>query len=130
MFGRSNKITVNSVDIVGGRNVSIINGKVLVDGKDVTPNAKEITIQVIGDVDSLDVDYAQSVSITGNVQSVQTAAADVTIGGGVAGSVQTASGDVDVDGDVQGSVATVSGDVDCCDVAGNVTTVSGDITQR
>ena len=107
-----NSINVNGVSYSGHGNVSIINGKVMIDGKDVTPDAKEIIVSIEGNVDVLKVDACNKVSITGN-----------------AGSVATQSGDVEC-GDVTGSVQTMSGDVDCKNIGGRVSTMSGDIKQR
>lgn len=98
-----------------GNSVVITNGKVIVDGKDVTPekNEREINIIIEGNIDDLNVDACNKLSVNGNV-----------------GSVKTLSGDVDVDGYVSGSVSTMSGDVDCGNVNGSVSTMSGDIKHR
>lgn len=65
-------IVINGVTISGGRNVTIRNGKVIVDGKDVTPDAKEINISVTGNVERLEADACQKISITGDAGSVTT----------------------------------------------------------
>lgn len=101
-----NGITIHSDN---SRNVVIKNGKVLVDGKDVTPESKNITIVIEGDINSLSVDECNALDITGSV-----------------GSVKTMSGDVNC-GDVTGSVNTMSGDVQCGNISGNVSTLSGDV---
>lgn len=108
-----NTVVINGVIIQGGRNVSIVNGKITVDGKDVTPDAKEISIVVNGAVERLDVDACRTVSVTGDV-----------------GNVKTMSGDVDVSGDVKGSVQTMSGSVSCGNIAGGASSISGNITHR
>jgi hypothetical protein len=105
------KITINgNVISTSGRNVVVNNGKVFIDGVDVTPDSKTINISVEGDIDKLDVDACSKVEVVGKV-----------------GQIKTASGDVEVDGDISGSVSTMSGDVRCGDVGGNVTTMSGDV---
>ena len=94
-------------------NISVINGKIIVDGKDVTPDAKEISIEVFGNVDRLQVDECQVVSIAGD-----------------AGKVSTMSGKVEVVGDVKGNVSTMSGKVVCGNVGGSVSTMSGKIERN
>ena len=108
-----NTIRINGVTITGGRSISVSNGRVIVDGKDVTgEEAKTINIAVHGDISDLSVDACDVASITGMV-----------------GKVKPQSGDVRC-GDVSGSVQTMSGDVSCGAVAGDVSTMSGDILQR
>ena len=106
-------ISVNGVTIFGsGRSVVIRDGKVIIDDKDVTPaDAKEISIMVNGNVDKVEADACQTISVTGEVGNVKTLSGDVTVTGDVKGSVQTMSGDVDCGGSVAGSVSTMSGDV-------------------
>lgn len=123
-----NRISING-DLVGGRSITILNGKIFVDGKDVTPDAKEIKIEINGNMDRLQIDHCQEVRVTGNIGALTTGSGDVYIEGNVTGSVQTASGDVEC-GSVGGSVQTASGDVDAEAVSGTVTTVSGDISHR
>jgi hypothetical protein len=109
-----NKVTINGVTITGGKSISISNGRVIINGKDVTPDAKEINISVEGNVERLEADVCEKISVTGN-----------------AGKISTMSGDVDVQGSVEGSVQTMSGNVDCSgNVGGNVSTMSGDVKHR
>lgn len=105
-------VKINGVSY-NGNNVTIINGKVIVDGKDMTPDAKNITIHVDGDISKLSVDICDKLSVTGNVNDLS-----------------TVSGDVSVGGNVGQNVKTVSGDVKCGNIAGKVTTVSGDIKNK
>lgn len=106
-----NTIKINGISIGGGRNVSIINNKVFIDGKDVTPDAKDIRIEVAGNVEKLEADACNSITVTGDAGSVSTQSGDVDIGGSIGGSVQTMSGDVDCGGSIVGSVHTMSGDI-------------------
>lgn len=107
----SNKITVNGVTIESaGRSVVITNGRVVIDGKDVTPDTKNIRIEIAGSVQSIDADVCGEISVSGNVAAVKTQSGDVRCG------------------DVQGSVKTMSGDVICGRVSGDVETMSGNIT--
>ena len=111
-----NRVSINGVvisgDLVGGSSVQICNGKVTINGKDVTPDSKNINISIEGNVDTLKIDCCNTVDIKGNVKSVQ-----------------TTSGDIDC-GDVEGDIKTVSGDVDCGKVSGAIRTVSGDVNHR
>lgn len=105
-----NKININGVTITSGRSITITNNRVIIDGKDVTPDAKDIRIEVQGNVGAIEADACSVISVTG----------DVT------GDVSTQSGNVQC-GNVGGNVKTMSGNVRCDAVAGNVKTMSGDI---
>jgi len=105
-------ITING-NTYSGNSVVVTNGKVLINGKDVTPESKDINISVEGNIEELKVDACNKVSVTGSVKNIA-----------------TKSGDVDVTGDVDGSIQTMSGDVDCGHVQGSVSTMSGDVKHR
>jgi DUF4097 and DUF4098 domain-containing protein YvlB len=108
-------IKINGNTISGnlaGRNITINNGKVIIDGVDVTPDSKEINISITGNVSELKVDCCNKVEITGDVSQIH-----------------TQSGDVNCQ-NVNGSVQTMSGDVDCLDIKGSVSTMSGDIKHK
>ena len=96
-----------------GNNIVVTNGKVIINGKDVTPDSKEINISIQGDINELTVDTCTQLTITGNVKELS-----------------TKSGDININGDVHGSVQTMSGDVDCGNVAGSISTMSGDIKYK
>jgi hypothetical protein len=122
-------ITING-NTYSGNNIVVTNGKVFVNGKDVTPDSKHITITVEGNVDEIKVDVCSGVSILGNVKNINTTSGDVIVTGEVSGSVETTSGDVEIGGNVTGNVETTSGDVECQNISGSVSTVSGDIKHR
>jgi hypothetical protein len=105
------RININGTTIMssGRGNVVVSNDRIVVDGKDVTPDAKQITIEVQGDLQSIEADACDRIHVTGSV-----------------GHVKTTSGDVRC-GDVTGSVQCMSGDVSCGRVGGSVSTMSGDI---
>lgn len=107
----SGSINVNGKTYVGGKSISIIGNKVYIDGKDQTPDAKEIAIKVVGNIEKLEVDYANSIIVEGQV-----------------GSVKSSSGDISIKGNVAGSIISSSGDVSCSNVGGDVNTSSGDIS--
>jgi len=108
-YSSSGTINING-NSYNGNNVTIVGNKVFVDGKDQTPDAKDIRIEIGSNIDKLEVDYANSISISGDVNSVRSSSGDVSIKGSVNGSVITSSGDV-VCGKVSGDVVTSSGDI-------------------
>jgi hypothetical protein len=103
-------VSVNGISVVGG-SIVIRNGQIIVDGKDVTPDAKVITINVQGDVEKLDVGACSTIDITGNAGAVRAQAGDITVGGNVGGDVSSQAGDIDVTGTVSGNVHTQAGDI-------------------
>lgn len=121
------KVTVNK-QTYSGRNIKVVNGKVIVDGNDVTPIEKEIHITVEGSLENLDVDACSSIKISGDVQSVKSGAGDVSCRD-VGGNVSTGSGDVEC-GNVNGDVETGAGDVRAGNVGGSIKTGAGDIYHR
>jgi hypothetical protein len=121
-------VVINGVRI-SGNSIVVSNGKVIIDGKDVTPEAKVININVEGDVDDISVDMCQKIIVAGVVKNIKTTSGDIECGGSVGGNVQTTSGDIEC-ADVNGDVNTTSGDVKCGTVAGSVKTLSGDIKSK
>lgn len=107
----SASISINGA-LYSGKNITITNGVVKIDGAIAKTEGKDIRIEVLGDVATLDIDHCAALTIAGG-----------------AGKVTTVSGDVRC-GDVAGAVRTMSGDIDCGAVGGYVETMSGDITHR
>jgi hypothetical protein len=110
-------VTVNGKTFsnLSGNNISITNGKVIVDGKEV-------------DGGDFSKSHIINVTIEGDVGDVTTSQGDVKCGS--CKSVKTSQGDVEVDGDVSGNVTTSQGDIDISgSVTGNVKTTMGDITR-
>jgi hypothetical protein len=120
-------ITINGKNIFG-KNINISNGKVLIDGVDMTPDSKEITINVTGDIDTLDVDYAKEIKVNGNINKASTGSADITCAN-ITGGARTGSGDIECE-TISGDVQTGSGDVKSNTITGSVKTGSGDIKYR
>lgn len=106
-----NRIIINGMVITGGRNIRVENNRVIVDGRDVTPEGREISITVEGNVDHLSVDACNQVSIAGDAGEVKVQSGDVKIGGNVTGSVNNMSGDISCGGSIGGNVSTMSGDI-------------------
>lgn len=94
-----------------GRNITIKNNKVVVDGV-------EQDGELIGDI---------NVTVHGNVNKLENVNGKVIAN--TVSSISTQSGDVECQ-DVSGSVSTMSGDVDCGKIGGSVSTMSGDITSN
>lgn len=122
------QIVINNKTVIG-KSISILNNKVIVDGKPVElEESKVINVSVQGDVEILNVDVCETMNITGNVKKLSTISGDVDCGH-VEGNVETTSGEVTC-GDVNGSIKTMSGDVVASVVKGDVSTLSGDITKK
>lgn len=94
-----------------GKNISIDNGKVTVDGK-------EQEGSLVGHI---------AIEVNGDVEKIETESGEVTVIGN-AGSINTMSGDVTC-GDVAGDIKTMSGDIRSAAIAGSVETMSGNISQ-
>jgi len=123
-----NVISINGKVHTSKGNISISNGKVVIDGIDQTPNDKVITISVEGNIDSLDIDYCQTVRVNGNINQLRSTSGDVECND-VTGKVTTTSGDVECE-NIGGDIKTISGDVKGKTIHGNVNTMSGDIKYR
>lgn len=108
-----------------GSNITITNGRVIIDGKDETPEGKHIIIHVDGDIQELSVDACHQVTVNGSCGTARSVSGDIKCGE-VKGDVDTTSGDVKC-GHVNGDVRTNSGDVECGIIVGSVSTKSGDI---
>lgn len=130
-FKYSNSMTTMFVNETqySGKNITIINGKVIIDGVDRTPDSKEITIRVEGNVDKLEVDYANKIDIIGDVGNIQNASGDIALTGNVKQSISSVSGNIKVGGDIGGNAEAVSGSIKANTIGGHVSTVSGDIKQ-
>ncbi len=118
-------INVNNKDY-SGNNINISNGKVFIDGKNVTPEEKDIRIAINGNVTYLQVDSCETVDVKGNIDKLRTGSGEVYCDA-IVGTVVTGSGDVDAN-EIGGSVTTGSGDVDASVIHGNIKTGSGDVS--
>jgi len=96
------------------RNVSVVNGKVIVDGKHIDldgfADTPVFNITIEGNVDKVDGEFS-TVKVIGNTGDVKTMSGDVRVEGDVVGSVSTMSGDAKIKGNVGGSVKSMSGDI-------------------
>lgn len=118
-------ITINGQNYVGN-NVTVNGNKVIIDGKDVTPETKEINITVNGDIEKIDVDYCKEIRVaTGNVGTIRTTSGNVFCNN-VYENIMTTSGDIKCNV-ITGDVETLSGDVSAGVISGTVETLSGDV---
>jgi DUF4097 and DUF4098 domain-containing protein YvlB len=104
-------VTINGKSY-SGKNVTINNGNILIDGKPVGNDAStpHVYITLQGNIDSLQVDSCNSLRVEGDCGTIKSNAGDITISGNVSGDVKTMSGDVRC-GNVSGSISSMSGDV-------------------
>lgn len=97
-----------------GQNIQITNNRIYIDGKLIEDQevveSKNIYITVDGNVSKLEVDNAETISVTGD-----------------ANTIKTTNGNVRVVGVVHGDVKTVNGNVSAINIEGKVSTVNGNI---
>lgn len=125
-----NTITVNGVTIqTNAKNISVINGRVILDGKEVELSDKIISITVNGDIESINADALNEINVSGSVKGdIQTGSGNVSCGG-VGGSVSLSSGSIRVLGSVGDRASSQSGSISYGgDIKGNVSNVSGNIS--
>jgi hypothetical protein len=126
----SSTVTINGITYKSTNGSICVSGdKIIIDGKVVTPGleieSKIININIEGNVEMIDIDYCQKISVNGNVKTVRTTNGNVECKD-VTGNIQTTNGDVEC-GTVGGDIQTMSGDVKCGPISGSVKTMSGDI---
>lgn len=108
-----------------GNNITISGNKVIIDGNDVTPKEKEINITVNGNLENLNSDVCDSITVNGEVGTLDNVNGDIKCGN-VKGHVTTVNGDVEA-GYVEGGVSTVNGDIEAEVIHGEAKTTNGDI---
>lgn len=69
----------NSSISIEGNNVSIINNKIFVDGKEIETEEKVINIIVEGNLDKLEVDCCNSIKVNGVTKDVEVSNGNITI---------------------------------------------------
>lgn len=110
----SAKVNISGIGSFIGKAISIVNGVISVDGVDVTDlklvKLPKVDIQIVGNVDSLSVDNAQSVSVDGDAKTVSAVNADIVIHGDVTGPVTNTNGDISANS-IVGPVSTINGDI-------------------
>lgn len=116
-----NKNGHRAIIIGKGESMTITNGKTYVNGKEVDlaelANKREDSnvyhIHIEGDVDKLEIDHCETISVNGNVRKIH-----------------TSYGSIEIKGDVDGDVHTNMGDIECGNVDGDVHTNMGSISYR
>lgn len=124
----SNSVTING-KTYKGRNITVTDTNVIIDGKEVDIADRKVEIIINGNVG--DVSTASGkVDVKGDAKSVSTAYGDVKVASSVTNYVDTKSGSIEIGGDVGGNVRTTSGDVLVVrgSIKGNVDTISGDVS--
>lgn len=123
----ASKIVVNGHSVVG-RNVTVLNGKVIVDGKKVDiPDAKEIIINIEGDLGSLQID-AGDVTVQGSTGDITSGAGNVIVGQDVKGSIKVEAGNVDCK-DVYSDIKVDMGNIRASTIHGDAKTGMGNISK-
>ena len=75
-------ITINGVTYTGN-NITIQNGNVIIDNNNVTPNSKTITISVVGNIETLEVDSCSKIDVTGNITELGLSSGNITVKGNI-----------------------------------------------
>ena len=99
---------------IKGNNVSIINNKIFVDGKEIGTEEKEINIIVEGNLDKLEVDCCNSIKVNGVTKDVEVSNGNITINGDVKGNVNNINGNI-IAKVINGNCKTKNGDILCND---------------
>jgi len=112
---------------VNGKSITIRNGIVTVDGKKLDSKDVKI-INIEGEIDVLNIDVCESITVKGNAGEVKTSHGDIKISGDVIDDVKTSQGDIEIGGDVTGNVTNSMGDIKVSgDIYGKPKTSMGDI---
>ena len=99
---------------IKGNNVSIINNKIFVDGKEIETEEKVINIIVEGNLDKLEVDCCNSIKVNGVTKDVEVSNGNITISGDVKGNVNNINGNI-IAKVINGNCKTKNGDILCND---------------
>ena len=99
---------------IKGNNVSIMNNKIFVDGKEIGTEEKEINIIVEGNLDKLEVDCCNSIKVNGVTKDVEVSNGNITISGDVKGNVNNINGNI-IAKVINGNCKTKNGDILCND---------------
>lgn len=117
-----------------GDNISVNGSRILIDGKSVYDGEEEsklgpISINVEGEIDSLDVPVVEELNVYGNVNDLETMNGNVAVEGDIFGDVETFNGNVKAR-TIKGDVETFNGDVTMGNHVENVETVNGTIIKE
>jgi len=113
VFSTGSTIQINGQNFTGG-NVSIINGKVIIDGEEVQyeNNSKNPVINIVvqGNCGDITSDNG-NITVQQNTNNVSSKNGTIKIDGSVAGSVDNKNGNISVRGNVQGNCITKNGNI-------------------
>ncbi len=127
-----NTIIINGTVIqTNAKSISVVNGKVYIDGGEVEidENQKQISIEVQGDIETIQADVVEEIKVAGCVKNDINTHSGYVKCGNVGGSVTTKSGAIDIAGSVESSASTQSGSIRCGgDIKGDARTMSGCIS--
>ena len=104
----------NSSISIEGNNVSIINNKIFVDGKEIETEEKVINIIVEGNLDKLEVDCCNSIKVNGITKDIEVSNGNIAISGDVKGNVNNVNGNI-IAKVINGNCKTINGDILCND---------------
>ena len=104
----------NSSISIEGNNVSIINNKIFVDGKEIETEEKVINIIVEGNLDKLEVDCCNSIKVNGVTKDIEVSNGNIAISGDVKGNVNNVNGNI-IAKVINGNCKTTNGDILCND---------------
>ena len=104
----------NSSISIEGNNVSIINNKIFVDGKEIETEEKVINIIVEGNLDKLEVDCCNSIKVNGVTKDIEVSNGNIAISGDVKGNVNNVNGNI-IAKTINGNCKTTNGDIFCND---------------
>jgi hypothetical protein len=88
IFNFSGNVSINNVSHSVTNSMTISDGKVIIDGVDVTQDYEKVSIVIHGDVKSIEVGVCKDVTINGNTGSVTTRHGSIKCG--------DVTGDVDI----------------------------------
>jgi hypothetical protein len=107
-----NRIIIGNNNIQG-RNITIINGVVVVDGKQIDLPENEKVINIYAEsIDRIEVDSCNEVIVKGNSGSILVSQGNVSVGGNVDGDINVSQGNVycgNIGGDVSVSIGNIRG---------------------
>ena len=115
------KVTGNNTTMINCKvyknlkgSVSIIGDKVFCEGKLVEPSEnsdkEKTTIIINGDIDNIDIESAEEITVNGSVNKVNVSSGNLKISGNVTGNVNNNTGNIKC-GNVNGNVKTSCGNI-------------------